>query len=404
MTHATRRRLLAATAFLVALSLGAAAPRRRPTPPPPFEQSIEVVETSILVAPPVGLRRMADRDWEVIEDGNSHRAHRVELLAGEPWELVIWVDGPLCAQPALARTMLALAHQGEALTALGTVRVVVADPAPRTVLAATREPAVVVQALATLSSQELCSGEPDALFWQARGMPRGAPANPALATAAGAAEALSSLRTLVERRAAMLAEASTPCSASAGCALLLVSHGFPLDADLRLPPELRPADSSQLAAALAAATEGLARRLAVSRWLLVALPFAPPPPEGEAPESERTVPKGARPGPEPFPDMGDTGPPGAPAPIRRLPKIAPPAAATDVYILPELAPLRRVANLTAGAVLRVPEQLPPLFEALAGRRRLWYRTTPFAPGESRSVEVRVRDRHAEAPAWIGRAP
>lgn len=400
-----RRRLLLAAAGAVGatlLALGtASAQRRSPTPPPPFEESIEVVETSVLATPPAGLRRMAVRDWEVRENGAVRRVDRVDPIGDEPWQLVVWVDGPLCAQAALPRTLLALAHQAEALTRRGSVRIVAAASEPRTVLASTRDAGAVVESLAALSAQTPCSGEPDALFWQARGMPRGAPPNAALATPAKAAAALADLRALVDRRAALLADALPSCEAEA-CAVLLVSHGYPLDADLRLPPELRPADGRAVVEALGAATDALARRLAVARWLVVALPFSPPPPPGDESEAERPVPKGARPGPEPFPDMGDHAPPGAPAPVRRLPKIAPPPDATDVYILPELAPLRRLADATAGDVLRVPEQLPALFASFGERRRIWFRTTPFEAGEARRLEVHVRGRQAEAPVWIGR--
>jgi len=410
MHHAPSHRRLAAIALpaiLATLCIAAAPAQRRPgtrpTPTtPPFEESIEVVDTSVVVVPPARLRRASERDWEVRENGAVRRVDRVEALGNEPWQLLIWVDGPLCAQASQARTLLALAHQAEALTRRGTVRIVAAAPEPKVVLAPTREPGAVVQALATLSSQQpLCTGEPDGIFWQARGMPRGAPANAALATPAGAEAALGDLRTLVERRLALLAEATQPCEAEA-CALFLVSHGYPLDADLRLPAELRPASSHELAAALATATDGLARRLATSRWLLVALPFSPPPPADEEAEADQPIPKDARPGPEPFPNMGDHAPPGAPPPVRRLPRMAPPPAATDVYLLPELAPLRRLAGLTAGAVLRVPEQLPPLFESFADRQRIWFRTSPLAPGETRELQVFVKGRQAEAPAWIGR--
>ncbi|HEV8241361.1 MAG TPA: hypothetical protein VGS57_18490 [Thermoanaerobaculia bacterium] len=406
MPNATSPRRLLSVALLAILALGAAPPPRRPgTRPapttPPFEESIEVVDTSVVVVPPARLRRADERDWEVHENGAVRKVDRVEMLGDEPWQILIWIDGPLCAQASQARTLLALAHQAEALTRRGSVRIVAAAPEPKVVLAATREPGAVVSALAALSSQALCTGEPDGLFWQARGMPRGAPMNAALATRDGAAAALGELRTLVERRASLLADATPACESDA-CVVFLVSHGYPLDADLRLPAELRPASSHELASALAAATDGLARRLVSTRWLLVALPFAPPPPADEPAEADQSIPKGARPGPEPFPDMGDQAPPAAPAPVRRLPAIAPPPAATDVYLLPELAPLRRLASLTAGAVLRVPEQLPPLFASFADRRRIWYRTSPLQPGETRELQVFVRGRQAEAPAWIGR--
>jgi hypothetical protein len=125
---------------------------------------------------------------------------------------------------------------------------------------------------------------------------------------------------------------------------------------------------------------------------------------GEDEEADRPLPRGARPGPEPFPQIGAHGPPGAPAPIRRLPKVAPPVDATDVFVLPELEPLRRLAELTNGAVLRVPQQLPPVLEALREQRRLWYRTTPFAAGETRRLEVWGKERPAGAPAWVGAPP
>jgi hypothetical protein len=416
MRNAPSHRRLVPIGILAILAAGAATAQRRPgtrpTPTtPPFEESIEVVDTSVIVVPPARLRRASERDWEVRENGAVRKVDRVEALGQEPWQLLIWIDGPLCTQASQARTLLALARQAEALTGRGSVRIVAAAPDPKVVLAPTREPGAVVQALATLSSQPLCTGEPDGLFWQARGMPRGAPVNAALATREGAAAApatkegaaaaLGDLRALVERRVALLADATPPCEAEA-CAVFVISHGYPLDADLRLPAELRPASSRELAAALGAATDGLARHLATSRWLLVALPFSPPPPADEEAEADQPIPKDARPGPEPFPDMGDYAPPGAPAPVRRLPKMAPPPAATDVYLLPELAPLRRLAGLTAGAVLRVPEQLPPLFASLADRQRIWYRTTPLAAGETRDLQVFVRGRQAEAPAWIGR--
>ncbi|HEV8629474.1 MAG TPA: hypothetical protein VGV61_04085, partial [Thermoanaerobaculia bacterium] len=303
--HRAARRLPLGLAALALLLVAAAPSRRPPTPLPPYEQSIEVVETSVLVTPPPLRRAPALDEWRLLENGVPRTVERVEELVGDAWELAIWVDGPLCDQRALSRTLLGLAFQAEALTRAGSVRVVVADPEPRTVLAATREPRVLVRALAELSPQSLCSGEPDALLWQARGMPRATAAGtngarPATqpATREGAATALAALRTLVERRASVIANGAGGCQASAGCALLLIAHGYPLDADMRLPAELRPAADDGLGNALSAATEDLARRLAVARWLVLALPFAPPPPVGEDDEAHRTLPREARPGPE----------------------------------------------------------------------------------------------------------
>src|SRR4029453_17311127 len=103
----------------------------------------------------------------------------------------------------------------------------------------------VVDALARLSAQTLCSAEPDALFWNARGMPKGAQGKVFPATVEKAAKAMADLRALVERRSALLAGSLPRCDAAA-CAVLLVSHGYALDADLRLPQEVRTPESQQL--------------------------------------------------------------------------------------------------------------------------------------------------------------
>jgi len=346
---------------------------------------------------------MKDKDWVVEENGVERRVDRVETL-DEPWELTVWIDGPLCLQGALPRTLLGLAHRAPALVELGSVRIVVAGDAADTVLAPTRDAGKVVDTLARLSAQELCSGEPDALFWEARGLPKGAQGKVYPATVEKATKALTELRTLVERRSALIASSLPRCEAAA-CALLLVSHGYALDADLRLPQEVRPPDSAEVGLALSRETDLLGKRLALARWEVVALPFAPPPPADEESEAERPLPPEVRPGPAPFPQVGsgDHGPPSSPIgmhPAGRA-RIGPPPQAADVYLLPELGPLRRLAAASGGAVLRVPEQLAGLLESLAERRRVWYHTTPFTPGEPRTLVVRVKDIRTEAPAWVG---
>jgi hypothetical protein len=270
------------------------------------------------------------------------------------------------------------------------------------VLASTREPSAVADVLAHLSNQQLCSGEPDALFWDARGMPKSSQGHVTAPTVEKAAKNLAELRALVDRRATLLADALPRCEAAA-CAVLLVSHGYAIDADLRLPQEVRTPETEQAGVALSHATDALARKIALARWEVIALPFAPPPPSGEESESDRPLPRDVRPGPAPFPRVGndDHGPPASPVGVPVGRRSGPPPEATDVYVLPETVPLRRLAAASGGAVLRVPEQLGELIESLGNRRRVWYHTTPFVAGAPRTLEVRVKDRRVEAPAWVG---
>jgi len=435
MRHAAprplRRASLAALLALAALTApralpaaAAPAPRAAASPPgttaprpgatPRFGESVDVVETSVLAALPAGVKRApAAGEWLVRENGADRPVERVEPVADEPWEVQVWVDGPLCRQESLERTLLGLAFQAERLVAFGPVRVVVADPEPRTVVPPTREPKALVEALAHLAPQQLCTHQPDALLWKARGFatpPRivaGRPliSTPASPTPEGAAAAMDELHTLIAARAATLTRSTGSCPAAA-CTLLYVADGYPIELDQSLPPSVRSVATPALRAELQTTTEQLALRLALGRWLLVALPFAPPPPPDEPSEKDQPLPKDLRPGPAPFPDRGDYGPP--PIAVFRggQSRTAPPPRSYDVYTEPELAPLRRLAEATAGAILRVPEQLPDALAALRRRQWVWYRTTRFAPEEARALQVLAGrpPQSALAPAWVGVPP
>jgi hypothetical protein len=387
----------------IASHLAAQSPPRQPRAsreqPPvvePYNELIEVVETSLLIETD---RRPAPGELVLLEGGVAREAIRVERLPrDEPWELLLWVDGPLCQQSALSSTLLGLAHRARDLTRLGPVRVMVAGDSTAREVVSTREPSALEAALAGLSAQELCTDQASALFWEAR----------EAGTAAAGEQALRRLHELVGARARLLATYTGPCPAGA-CAVLLVDHGFPLNPDLRLPLAMRPASSPELADALAAETRANARRLAVARWMVLALPFEPP--SSSEDKDDDAVPREARPGPAPFPSRHDERPGPAwrvwppPGRVARREAVrgALPAKAWEVYMLPELAPLRALADATAGLVLRVPEQLPGALEVLSTRWRVWYRTVPFVAGETRSMEVLLGDppRRTAAPAWVG---
>ena len=71
MRNAPSHRRLLFVGVLAILAAGAATAQRRPgtrpTPTtPPFEESIEVVDTSVVVVAPARQRRASERDWEAV--------------------------------------------------------------------------------------------------------------------------------------------------------------------------------------------------------------------------------------------------------------------------------------------------------------------------------------------------
>src|SRR3954469_16096134 len=100
MRAVTAPRLLVLLASALPL-LGAAAPPATPSPraagTPRYEENVEVVETSVLVVPPTGVRQLSSaKTWRVRETVAARPVERVEEVSDEPWETLIWVDGPLC--------------------------------------------------------------------------------------------------------------------------------------------------------------------------------------------------------------------------------------------------------------------------------------------------------------------
>jgi hypothetical protein len=350
-------------------------------------------------------------DVLVLEGGIQREVTRLEALGPEdPWELLVWIDGALCRPESLGPTLLALARHAATLARLGRVRVVVAGERPREVLAPSRHVLELETAFAALSRDEsVCTKRASRLLWAARAAP----------TPEEAESRLGELVGLVESRAGELARFAGRCPHDA-CAVLHVAHGYPHELDLALPERLRSPGALAAGERLAAATAELARRLALGRWSLLALPFAPPSSAGdESPRDSRPGPEGMNrrsprsprpPMPEGYGrDTGDD--PAGVATVRVWPRgkkrrartDALPARAWDVFLLREMAPLRALADGTGGMLLRVPEQLGPALAELGARTRIWYRTTPLAPGEVRALQVLVGapPRSALGPAWVG---
>lgn len=79
-----------------------------------------------------------------------------------------------------------------------------------------------------------------------------------------------------------------------------------------------------------------------------------------------------------------------------------PADNFDVYMQPALEPLRLLADQTGGDTVAVAEELPRIFDQLAGRWRLYYRTARPLDGRLRPVLVYHPDANKtrlKAPSW-----
>jgi tetratricopeptide (TPR) repeat protein len=239
--------------------------------------------------------RLAPADFQVLHRGEPRPVVAVET-GPEPWTIVVYLEPELTSSYGLAWAADLLAEQVAALTRLGSVEVVVADPAPRSLLAATRD-------------AETLSG---VLSQVALGLARFPPED-ATAAAAGRTE-------LLAIRAEFLAEALHPTPAvdpeefarwaaeeevrlgrlrqdrlldflveRAGSeprrAVVLVSSGYDLS-----PGDfyLEAVDLDEEAAAaprLDDDTDALARTLAAYGWIVV--PLVPPPPEPEVRPGKR---------------------------------------------------------------------------------------------------------------------
>ncbi len=110
-----------------------------PAPPERFEEKVLVREIETVVEIPESMREsrrkaLGPQDFQVTEDGRFRQVVKASpVMAGEagPWQLVIYVDRVLAEPETVFVTANALAQRAAQLTALGTVALAVADPAPR---------------------------------------------------------------------------------------------------------------------------------------------------------------------------------------------------------------------------------------------------------------------------------
>ncbi|RMH17825.1 MAG: hypothetical protein D6696_14720, partial [Acidobacteria bacterium] len=280
---ARRRPLQPPRAAVLAVALVPLASGLLPAQPPaPFagEERVVAIDLMVAVDGDDGRKLPSDlrpRDFEIRHDGEARPVVALEVPdaeGAEPWSSVIWLDLVLTARPAVRWAASVLGEQAEALVALGSVEVVVADPHPRVLLEATRDAALVMSTLARFALEPMNAEDAvvavrdDAL--ESAGE---VPAAELVRAAMTAEEAL--IRRQQDDLLGWLAERP---GGGARRALFLVSGGFDLDPQAFYATHLgSEATAAAGAPAFAAIAEGTARLLAAYGWITlpVLAPLAP---------------------------------------------------------------------------------------------------------------------------------
>lgn len=340
--------------FLVALVAGAQ------ESPPPFAERLEVRESSVAAVPAGSGELPAPGAVTVAVDGLPQAVTRVEQLReGErgSWRFVVYLDPELAGARTRFLTALALGQRAELLAALGTVELL---------LAGEQKPALA----RTGDWQRIEAALFDRALAARRKLDRG---EPALARPGW---------TVFQERLALLAAALERVEPGRPRALLIPSDG------LESPPDTEAVDQ-------------VARRLAASGWITVAMPWSERPAAEMADrlsefERWRSGAEGrdVAVGQQRYViDFGRV--------ARRLRGAPEPSAPTlAVELEPQLEALQRLAEASSGRLVAGDAELRAALADLARRWQIWFQLRLPGDGELRPLAVRLGDESLEAPGWI----
>jgi hypothetical protein len=384
-----RASLAAAAALAASLALavwpiaGMAAPAPQKSQPPAapesFAERVLVREVEVVVELPESLREsrrksLGPQDFQVTEDGRFRQVVKASpVMAGEtgPWQVVIYVDRVLAEPETVFATANALAQRSAQLTALGTVALVVADPAPRILLAETREPKMLEQALTDIAAQAERQRAGSSPASPAPGQQGQGGAARSSARPAAAGPEPETVRHQEDQLVALLAGRS----GGGPRALVLVANGFDTSTS-----------GDGATSATQAVAEEPARTLAAYGWITFAAPMRRQelgPPHREMTDVERI--RQSNSGREA---------PGSRVPPEILPQAAPKSRlqydeVLSVFVAPTSASLIAMASATSGTVIGTPGQLASALTGLTRRWHIFYLAPDPEDGRPRPVEVRL---------------
>jgi Ca-activated chloride channel homolog len=360
---------------LLSLSLVAQAPlpEAPPSEPQAVPPALEPIRLAVEVRDKKGEipRNLTPADFTVRVDG---QAQPVVEIAPEspPWRVVVYVDRVLTGPRTLGAAAGALAAQAGALAKLGPVDVVVAEPEPRALLSASREPAVLDDVLSRLWLSAVGRDDVRGLRRRFLEQLQGTPETGKAALAAEAAEAEARL---VRRQQELMAEWLVRRGTGEGPRVLfLVSDGFDADPAAFYRREAGIPDLVPEPARNALEKTGLevARTAAALGWTVIPLPVGDP----ALPDLRRVRPRST-------PEV----PIGGTITLGKRPK----QEQSKFPPLPQLQkpnePLAWMAEASGGVLLLQTQDVAGALAAL--RSRLWITAeAPPAPdGRPRTIEV-----------------
>ena len=334
------------------------------------------------------LRRVEGQDLLVFEGGAPRTVTNLQRLrAAGDWRIVIYFDAALSRGRTIRLSSLELGGMAEFLCDLGPVEVVLADPSPNLLFGPSRDHKLLTAALTELAAREI---EADLL--QAKRKEFKALGGDLALTDPRREIYLLAEEELVRTQVDHLIRMGAQGCDGAPCALLLVSDGFFEDPrNHYLGKERVQTEAGAPSPALLASFD-LAITMAAYEWISLALPLR----EGELDTSVKELTSSDF---DRFIDL--TGG------VQMLPKgtVKPPELpleALEVSVLPILQPLRRLAEGTAGSVVRVVSQFERDITRLEELWRIYFLTDRALDGRVRPVEVRtLRDSSVlRAPLWV----
>ncbi len=181
----------------------------------------------------------------------------------DAWRITLWFDAPLTSADGLSAAAGLLADRAEALTALGPVEIVLADPFDELFLEPTRDAGRLRSALEVLPGEAVSASEVE--FLRADWADYGGGADEAAEVAAEEAELVAGLQEQILSRIAASSEAGPRL-------LVLVRDGLDLDPWSHYGASTTQAPRDAPAAAVLAARHGeIARLLPSAGWTVVTL-------------------------------------------------------------------------------------------------------------------------------------
>lgn len=214
-------------ALLAAVFLTTQAPASDAPPPqaaPPSPVPVELYVQALDSKGESPRAPLLPGDFTVLEDGQPRPVGSLTPLP-QPWRIVLYVDRVLTGSRTLRTAAGSLAERAAELAALGTVELVVAEPQPRVVLAATQNVRAIDEALSKLWLSNEGRDDVRVLrqrFREEKGLEGVDPQD-------RIAEAVEAETRIVRRQQDALAEWLVARKGGGPRALFLVSDGFDVD-------------------------------------------------------------------------------------------------------------------------------------------------------------------------------